>query len=61
MRRSRRAADDPVIAFLLVCLLLFGLAVAALVAIWALFAVVAIRLCIGIIRSIFWLLFGGRR
>ena len=49
------------IAFLLVCLVWFGLAVAALVAIWALFAVVAIRLCIGIIRSIFWLLFGGRR
>ena len=59
--RGPASAKAPVIAFLFICLLLFGLAIAALVAIWALVAVVAIRLCVGIIKSIFFLLLGGRR
>ena len=49
------------IAFLFICLVLFCLAIAALIAVWAVVAMVAIRLCVGIIKSIFFLLSGGRR
>ncbi len=49
------------IAFLLVGLLAFCLAAAALFAVWLLFAIAATRLCIGVIRTILGLFTGARR
>ena len=49
------------IAFLFICLVLFCLAIAALVAVSAMVAMVAIRLGLGIVKSIFFLLSGGWR
>ena len=49
------------IAFLLALFVLFCLTVAAVVAVWVLFAIVAIRVTVAIIKSMLFLFFGGRR
>jgi hypothetical protein len=50
-----------VIAFLVFCFAVLCLVMVAIVAVWAVLAIVAIRLCVAIVRSILWLLAGGRR
>jgi hypothetical protein len=49
------------IAFLFALVVLFFLAAAAIVALWAMFAIFAIRVSVAIIKSILFLFAGGRR